>query len=74
MVITSACHAEGPGSIPGNSVKMWTALPHFGVAGSIPASSFWTVAQPVEHVASVRKNTHLVLAEDTHSKKRVANW
>ena len=41
MVITSACHAEGPGSIPGNSVKMWTALPHFGVAGSIPASSFW---------------------------------
>lgn len=25
MVITSACHAEGPSSILGNSVKMLTA-------------------------------------------------
>ncbi len=26
MVITSACHAEGPSSILGNSVKMLTAI------------------------------------------------
>ena len=37
MVITSACHAEGPSSILGNSVKARTAIIPY-VAGSIPVS------------------------------------
>ena len=54
MVITSACHAEGPSSILGNSVKDVNCnflQKNFGVAGSIPASlTYETVAQLGEHV------------------------
>ena len=71
MVITSACHAEGPSSILGNSVKdvyCKSLQNNLGVTGSIPVSpNYGTVAQLGEHVVPVRKNTHLVLAEDTCS-------
>ena len=54
MVITSACHAEGPSSILGNSVKDVYCnflQKNFGVTGSIPASvTCETVAQLGEHV------------------------
>lgn len=71
MVITSACHAEGPSSILGNSVKDVYCMilqKILGVTGSIPVSpNYGTVVQLEEHVVPVRKNTHIVLAEDTYS-------
>ena len=55
MVITSACHAEGPSSILGNSVKDVYCMflqNILGVTGSIPVSpNYGTVAQKEEHVA-----------------------
>lgn len=73
MVIMSACHAEGPGSILGNSVKdVYSIL--FGinrrVAGSIPASPIMWDCSSIGRacgLANARKGTHLVLAEDTYS-------
>ena len=73
MVITSACHAEVPSSILGNSVKdvYCNFLQNIlGVTGSIPVSpSYGTVAQNgrARGVVTARKGTHLVLAEDTYS-------
>lgn len=73
MVITSACHAEGPSSILGNSVKdvyCKFLQNNLGVTGSIPVSpNDGTVAQNgrARSVVNARKGTHLVLAEDTYS-------
>ena len=69
MVITSACHAEGPSSILGNSVKDVYCMflqNILGVTGSIPVSpNYGTVAQNgrARGMVTARKGTHLVLAD-----------
>ena len=62
MVITLACHVEGPSSILGNSVKDVYCM--FYMVTIAQFEELWS--------GNVRKNTHLVLAEDTHSNYRVA--
>ena len=73
MVITSACHAEGPSSILGNSVKDVYCMflqNILGVTGSIPVSPNSGDCSSIGRargMVTVRKDTHLVLAEDTYS-------
>ena len=57
MVITSVCQAEGPSSILGNSVKDVYCM--FYMVTVAQFEELW--------FSNVRKNTHLVFAEDTHS-------
>lgn len=72
MVITSACHAEVPSSILGNSVKDVYCnflQKNFGVAGSIPVSlTYETVAQLEEHVVWQMPGwAHILLWQKIHT-------
>ena len=66
MVITSACHAEVPSSILGNSVK--DANSKFFVKELEKLVSHWSdkpdLLVRVQHFFATM---HLVMAEDTHS-------
>ena len=72
MVITSACHAEGPSSILGNSVKDVYCMflqNILGVTGSIPVSpSYGTVAQNGRARGVVMfERTHILLWQKIHT-------